>query len=211
MNLELYNKVRAVPEEAKKTIGAGRLKGFTDINPMWRIKVLTEQFGLCGIGWKYEIADKRVEHGANGEIAVFVDINLYIKMEGEWSDAIQGTGGSMLVTKEKSGLYTSDECFKMATTDALSVACKNLGVGADVYFEKDRSKYDNPEPSEPPAPKIVCKNCGGEIKGVKKGDKSIPAEEVASFTTASYGVPLCVKCMKEAKAATAGEPNAVGF
>jgi len=40
----------------------------------------------------------------------------------------------------------SDECFKMALTDALSVACKSLGVAADVYFEKDRSKYDNVEP-----------------------------------------------------------------
>ena len=42
----------------------------------------------------------------------------------------------------------SDECFKMALTDALSVACKSLGVAADVYFEKDRSKYDNVEPQK---------------------------------------------------------------
>ena len=45
-NLELYNKVREVPKDAQKAITAGRLKGFTDINPMWRIKCLTEQFGL---------------------------------------------------------------------------------------------------------------------------------------------------------------------
>ncbi len=36
-NLELYNKVREVPQEAQKSIAAGRLKGMTDINPMWRI------------------------------------------------------------------------------------------------------------------------------------------------------------------------------
>jgi hypothetical protein len=30
----------------------------------------------------------------------------------------------------------------MALTDALSVACKALGFAADVYFEKDRTKYD---------------------------------------------------------------------
>lgn len=212
MNLELYNKVRAAPEEAKKTISAGRLKGFTDINPMWRIKVLTEQFGLCGIGWKYEIADKRVEHGANGEIAVFVDINLYIKMEGEWSDAIQGTGGSMLVTKEKSGLYTSDECFKMATTDALSVACKNLGVGADVYFERDTSKYDKPE-QPAPEQKFFCKECGAEIIPAKKGDKIITPKELADWSVANYGVVLCTKCRKLAKAALEpkGDPSETGF
>ena len=51
----------------------------------------------------------------------------------------------MFVAKEKSGMYTSDECFKMALTDAISVACKALGVGADVYWDKDKTKYDQPE------------------------------------------------------------------
>lgn len=141
-NLKLYDAVRSVPENAKKRITGGRLSGMTDINPMWRIKTLTEQFGVCGIGWKYVITDKRLEQGANGEIAAFVDIDLYIKIDGEWSDPIPGTGGSTFVAKERSGMYTSDECFKMALTDALSVACKALGFAADVYFEKDRTKYD---------------------------------------------------------------------
>jgi hypothetical protein len=142
VNLKIYNSVRTVPENAKKQIKGGRLSGMTDINPMWRIKTLTEQFGVCGIGWKYAITDKRLEHGANGEIAAFVDIDLYIKVDGEWSEPIPGTGGSSFVAKERNGLYTSDECFKMALTDALSVACKALGFAADVYFEKDRTKYD---------------------------------------------------------------------
>ena len=83
-NLKLYNAVRSVPENAKKRITGGRLSGMTDINPMWRIKTLTEQFGICGIGWKYVITDKRLEQGANGEIAAFVDIDLYIKIDDEW-------------------------------------------------------------------------------------------------------------------------------
>lgn len=141
-NLKLYDAVRSVPENAKKRITGGRLSGMTDINPMWRIKTLTEQFGICGIGWKYVITDKRLEQGANGEIAAFVDVDLYIKVDGEWSDPIPGTGGSAFVAKERNGMYTSDECFKMALTDALSVACKALGFAADVYFEKDRTKYD---------------------------------------------------------------------
>jgi hypothetical protein len=141
-NLKLYDAVRSVPENAKKRITGGRLSGMTDINPMWRIKTLTEQFGICGIGWKYVITDKRLEKGANDEIAAFVDVDLYIKVDGEWSEPIPGTGGSTFVAKERNGMYTSDECFKMALTDALSVACKALGFAADVYFEKDRTKYD---------------------------------------------------------------------
>lgn len=140
-NLEIYEQCRHVPEEAKKTIGAGRTKGFTDINPMWRIKTLTELFGPCGIGWYYEPTNKWTET-VNNEICTFVDINLYIKSDGEWSKPIHGTGGSKLATVEKSGVYVSDECYKMATTDAISVACKQLGIGADVYWEKDRTKYE---------------------------------------------------------------------
>jgi len=140
-NLEIYNKVRQVPKEARKEIIGGRLKGFTDINPMWRIKTLTETFGACGIGWYAEITNKRLETGANDEIAAFVDINLFVKDKDEWSKPIAGTGGAMFVTKEKNGLYTSDECFKMAYTDAISVAAKSLGIGADVYYEKDQMKY----------------------------------------------------------------------
>ena len=128
-NLGIYERVRQVPEAAKRSIQAGRLKGKTDINPMWRIKALTEQFGPCGIGWKYVITDKRLEQGANNEVAAFLDIDLFVKVDGAWSEAIPGTGGSAFVASERNGLYTSDECFKMALTDAISVACKALGRG----------------------------------------------------------------------------------
>ncbi len=143
--LGLYNKVRQVPKEAQKPIKGGRLNGYTDINPMWRIKALTEQFGPCGIGWKYEITKQWLEEGAEGQVSAFTNINLYIKHEDKWSEAIPGTGGSMYVAKERGGLYTSDECFKMSLTDAISVSCKALGFGADIYWSSDRSKYDKPE------------------------------------------------------------------
>ena len=150
-NLSVYDKVRIVPPEAQKAIKGGRLTGMTDINPMWRLKTLTEQFGVCGFGWKFEITDKRLESGPNEEISAFVDINLYIKMDGEWSAAIPGTGGSSFIAKESKGPYMSDECFKMALTDAISVSCKSLGVGADVYWEKDTTKYTGkPQDGTPP-------------------------------------------------------------
>lgn len=148
-NLELYNKVKAVPKEAQKTITGGRMNGKTDINPMWRIKTLTENFGPCGIGWYYEIIDTDFRSGAGGEVAVFVTINMYVKHDGEWSKPIQGTGGNMFLTNEKSGLRTSDEAIKMALTDAISVSCKALGVGAEVYWDKDKTKYDGQENRQP--------------------------------------------------------------
>ena len=141
-NLDLYEKVRKVPQEAQKIIEAGRLKGKTDINPMWRIKKLTEEFGPCGFGWYAPITERWIEDGANGERTANIRINLFVKLNGEWSEPIEGIGGSVLIAKEKAGFYTDDDCFKKAYTDAISVACKALGFGGDIYWQKDPSKYD---------------------------------------------------------------------
>lgn len=199
-NLGIYNAVRSVPANAKKTIKAGRLSGKTDINPMWRLKTLTEQFGPCGFGWKYTITDKRLEQGANGEVAAFVDINLFVNLDGKWSEAIPGTGGSAFVAKEKSGLYTSDECFKMALTDAISVACKALGFGADVYWEADESKYSKAQATQ--ASSVKCTMCGAPITGAtKRSGEPWSAADIVKYSTGRFGRALCCGCMKKAKAA----------
>lgn len=148
-NLYIYDKVRSVPQNAQKEIKAGRLKGMTDINPMWRIKVLTEQFGICGIGWKTHIVRSWTDEGANDEIVTNVEILLYIKVDGAWSEGIPGIGGSKMVTKENNGLYTDDECYKKAYTDAISVACKALGIGADIYWNEN-TKYSGGQAEETP-------------------------------------------------------------
>lgn len=148
-NLELYYKVSDVPEEAQKKITGGRLNGMTNINPMWRIKMLTKEFGICGFGWKTEVVKVWKDEGANGVVVVNVEIKLYVKMNGEWSEGITGIGGSTLVAKETGGLFTDDECYKKALTDALSVACKSLGIGAGIYWSNDPTKYDSkPEGSK---------------------------------------------------------------
>lgn len=156
-NNELYNKLRAVPKEAQKTIGAGRLKGFTDINPMWRIKMLTETFGPAGIGWYIDNVHCITDNSEKtGEVSTLVTLDLYIKVDGEWSKPIFGVGGSTLVARENNGFHLNDEAYKMAYTDAISVACKALGMAADIYFDKDKKAKDNltkyDEVGDAPAP-----------------------------------------------------------
>ena len=152
-NMRIYEAVRFVPEQAKKKITGGRLAGMTDINSMWRIKVLTEQFGPCGEGWYTSDVNywqDRLDN--NGSVALFCSLLLHVKIDGAWSEPIYGIGGNTLVAAEKSGLRIDDEAYKKAYTDAISVACKALGIGADVYFEKDVTKYSEYEgESEQPA------------------------------------------------------------
>ena len=201
-NMIIYEQSRSVPPEAQKKISGGRLNGMTDINPMWRIKMLTQLFGACGIGWYTQIVDKRTEVGADGTIAAFVDINLYIKdaASDTWSAPISGTGGSMLVAKERSGLYTSDECFKMAYTDAISVCCKMLGFGADIYWNGDRTKYTQPSPTAEVVHDVgayPCEDCKKDIPAYHSGNTHLTSVEIAVASKKKYGKQLCVDCGKK--------------
>ena len=161
-NMAIYNKVKDVPDNAKKSIQAGRLKGKSDINPMWRIKMLTEIFGPAGLGWYTEIVNKWQECCENGEVAVFVDINLYVRKDGEWSKPIHGSGGNKLISIENKWIdgkqvptqYLDDDAYKKAYTDAISVAAKALGIGADVYWQDDKTKYDSGATEETAEPQV---------------------------------------------------------
>ena len=204
-NLAIYNKVRHVPDEAKKRITGGRLNGMTDINPMWRIKAMTELFGPCGTGWKYVITRREMVPDGSGQMAVFVDVELSYRLGDEWSAPIPGTGGSLFIAKEKGGLYTSDECYKMALTDALSVACKALGVGADVYWEKGATKYSaQGKPAEAPPAKpepVLCHDCGCVIEDfIDSKGKRVSTDRIIRKAIMEYGVPVCAACGQKREA-----------
>lgn len=140
-NLEFWNKYQEVPKNALKPFDNGKFKG-TDINTMWRMKCLTETFGMCGFGWYYTIKRLWTEQAQDNETFAFAEIELFIKNGDEWSKGISGTGGNKLARATSSGkVSTSDEAYKMAVTDAFGVACRNLGIGADVYWENDKTKY----------------------------------------------------------------------
>lgn len=199
--MQIYNKFKTTPPEAQKKITGGRINGFTDINPMYRIRCLTEQFGTCGIGWYYTI-DKKWTEAAGDEILAFVDISLYIKQD-EWSKPIHGTGGSMMLVKESKGLRASDEAYKMATTDALSVACKQLGIGADIYWAAGESKYSHAEDIEERKSATrtervngLCKEHGigldtfSDILSSLKASGEVVNKTTAQMTESEFGVML---------------------
>ena len=101
----------------------------------------------------------------------------------------------MLISKEKGSLATNDEAYKMALTDAISVAAKALGVAADVYWSNDPTKYST-TPNSPAPPPIHCEVCGSEIRGYKQGDRKIYPDEFAAATKKETGKSLCLKCYK---------------
>lgn len=140
---EHYEALRRPPQEALRTIEFGALKGKSDINPQWKYEAMTEEFGLCGIGWKFEIADKEtVPVTQTGEVMIFVVVNLYVKDGESWSAPIPGCGGDFLIKRDKNGMHGNDEGLKMAITDALGNAAKMIGVAADIYRGMYNTKYN---------------------------------------------------------------------
>jgi len=149
--LKIYNELKSVPKEFLKEIGAGRLKGMSDIKPQWRIMKLTEIFGACGFGWKVQNVQFEYKEASNNEIVVNCRLEFLYKIDDVWSEPIPATGGSKLSTWENKTdwdtkvkskeLYVSDEAEKMAYTDALSVAGKMIGLASDIYMGYG-GKYD---------------------------------------------------------------------
>lgn len=203
-NLRFYSQGCEVPADAIKAIQAGRLRGMSDVNPMWRMKKMTEIFGPVGFGWKYTIDRQWVEEYVTEttesktayqpqvlpetdgqgrvikpgiaekpetttrtriyEVKCFCNVSLYVRdpETKEWSAPIPGNGGSSIVSKERGGAYVNDEGYKMALTDALSIAMKPLGIGANIWYGPkatghNESKYESatrdqdysPTPSAP--------------------------------------------------------------
>lgn len=60
---------------------------------------------------------------------------------------------------------------------------------------KNSTKTEEPVAEEAPA-KIICEECGSEVKGEKK----FTAEQIAAMSNDKYGKTLCVSCAKKAKA-----------
>lgn len=139
-NLRIFNAARSVPDTAKRQIRAGKLKGMTNVAPIWRVEKLTELFGPVGFGWVIENENWWIVEGA-GEAMVNCSLQLRVYRNGDWSAPINGIGGSKLYGKGV-GDGINDEAYKMAETDALSVACKSLGLAADVYYGFDDTKYE---------------------------------------------------------------------
>lgn len=130
-HLRYWNKLANVPKEHLKSFSkAGGFRG-TDIKPQWRIQVMTETFGPCGIGWGMTKPEFTMQ-GANCHCTVGV----WVRDEnGNVSEPVWGVGGT---TSGRS----DDELFKMSYTDALGNALVKIGVASDIYMGYfDGSKY----------------------------------------------------------------------
>ena len=75
--------------------------------------------------------------------------------------------------KSKDYYKSSDEAYKMAMTDALGNACRNLGIGANVYWENDKTKYTDEQDKEPSKEELLKADRAKIIEANKPHDMTV--------------------------------------
>lgn len=138
-NTVLWNRCSTTPGEYLKDFKrAGGFQG-SSIDPVYRIRLLTEMFGPCGKGWGFVQEDQWTD-GGSGAYVVYVRGHLWYMLDGERYQTMSHTGGTNTDR-------TPDESYKMAETDALGKCCLDLGLAADVYMGvHDADKYQDNAP-----------------------------------------------------------------
>lgn len=139
-NLAIWNTLgKTDPAHVKSFQRAGGFKG-TAIKPIWMVKRLTELFGPVGQGWGMGHPRFETVHCQDGEVLVYCTVECWHTSS---ENTFYGVGGDKAVAKRNDGkMFTDDEAFKKAFTDAIGNAFKFLGSGADVHMGLfDDSKY----------------------------------------------------------------------
>jgi len=139
-NLVLWNRLkRTDPKATKPFQRAGGFRG-TQIDPTWRLQMMTEAFGPVGQGWGYEQLEWTVV-----ERMVFICVRVWYRDPDTGEVAYTGPqwGGTELIRRRRDGLEEpNDEAFKMSITDAVGKCLVQIGLAADVHMGQfDDSKY----------------------------------------------------------------------
>lgn len=139
-HLRFWNALkRTDPRATKPFTRAGGFRG-TQIDPTWRLQMMTETFGPIGQGWGYEQLDWTI-----AERMVFICVRVWYREPetGEIYWTGPQWGGTEMIRKRRDGVEApDDECFKMSVTDALGKCLLQLGLGADIHMGQfDDSKY----------------------------------------------------------------------
>lgn len=143
-NLSLWDQVSKTDPSATKTNNQGGREQ-TSINGYWMIKKATEQFGMVGIGWGWEVMEERWDDGAlipikqdDGSIRLeqskthTIKLKLWFMSDGKRGEVIQ-YGHTQAVYKSKWGASDDGEAPKKSLMDAIKKSLSMLGFCADIF------------------------------------------------------------------------------
>ena len=152
-NLDLWNKVSTTDPAYTKSFNQG-FSG-TSINSTYLIMQATENWGMIGLGWGYEIVEERTDNGgpvynADGEILGHIQTHtiklcLWVKQGDEYARVEHfGHTPYTYYSAKNNKWITDQEAPKKSLTDALKKCLSMFGFSADIYLGlyDDRSYVD---------------------------------------------------------------------
>jgi len=147
-NMEIWDRVKKT--DLKYTKEGGKETNFlTSINGLYCAMRATEVFGICGIGWGWDILEERYDQGVlhkheNGDyhaVTHTIKIKLWFVI-GEKRGEIPHFGHTPYIMRSTFGAYMDNEAPKKSLTDAIKKCLSMIGVGADIHLgQMDDQSY----------------------------------------------------------------------
>ena len=140
-SLDLWKTIEgADPKFLKDFTRGGGFRG-TAIDPMFRVRRLTEELGPVGIGGGWTILVERIDGGIH-----WMRIKLWYLYCGERGE-FESIGCTTMFGKNKYGDFADEEAPKKSLTDAITKGLSFLGCCANVYMgEQVDNKYAAKKP-----------------------------------------------------------------
>ena len=151
--MDLWNRVKTIDPRYTKN---ANLKGqnITTFSFQSVVMMATEQFGMFGHGWGYDVKDERFDEGAvivqastfedaEGkmihtkeikEITHTLLVSFWYKLDGEKIECPIQAGHTPYLMNTKYGPKHDDEYYKKTLADSIKKSLSMLGFGADIFL-----------------------------------------------------------------------------
>ena len=140
-NMEFWNRAAKTDPARVKPITGKQYKGNSP-QPYYLVERMTQEFGMCGIGWGLDVLNERMERLSETDVLHVALVELWYMQEGKRGH-IQQVGQTKATYKSSKGALVVDEdAPKKSITDAMTKCMSYLGFAGDIFSGRwDDSKY----------------------------------------------------------------------
>lgn len=140
-NKELWSRVCVTDPHAVKEITGKQYRGNSP-KPYWIVERLTEEFGPCGIGWGFTIANERMERLSQDDVLHVAVVDFWYVLDGKTGHIQQVGQTKATYMSSKDKLVVDEDAPKKSVTDALVKCASYIGFAGDIFAGRwDDSKY----------------------------------------------------------------------
>lgn len=141
MNMELWNRAKKTDPRRVKAITGKQYRGNSP-QPYYIVERLTEEFGICGLGWGLKILDERMERLGENDVLSIARVELWFMRDGNRGSIEQIGQTKAAYMTSKGSLMVDEDAPKKSVTDALVKCASYLGFAGDIFSGQwDDSKY----------------------------------------------------------------------